>query len=65
MTQFDVSKFDCTATSGLCFSLHIWQHQQKQHGSNVAEARHLQHGVSSGSELVALAERRRQHGSGV
>jgi hypothetical protein len=32
---------------------------------SAAEARHLQHGVSSGSGVAALAERRRQRGSGM
>jgi hypothetical protein len=52
------------ATSSLCFSLLIQQRHQKQHGSSVAEEWHLQHGVSIGSGVAALAEWRRQRGSG-
>jgi hypothetical protein len=48
----------------LCFSLLIRQRQQKQHGSSLVEAWHLQHSVSSGSGVAALAERQRQRGSG-
>jgi hypothetical protein len=48
----------------LCFCLLIWQRKQKQHGSSVVEARQLQHSVSSGSRVAALAEQQRQRGSG-
>ncbi len=53
------------ATSYYFFSSRIRQGQQKQHGSSMAEARHLQHSIINVSGLVALAEGHSQQGSGV